>query len=93
MKGVRLGRLNSAQVNDAEQEIFDVIGNVHVVDALGESSFLNHGYFHDNPAASSDLIRLIRLQSKPGDPLRPLKHEKNNFWSILKNYPADQNLN
>jgi hypothetical protein len=56
------------------------------------SSFVGHGYFHSSPAASSDLILILRGGNKPGDPQRPLQHKLLNFWELPKDYPDSVEL-
>lgn len=88
MKGIRFGRLKSTEIDESERSIFREVGNVNVIEILGVKGFRSHGSFHSNPAASSDLIRVIRHQAAPGESLRPLTHNKDNFWQIRPDYPA-----
>jgi hypothetical protein len=48
---------------------------------------LGHYYFYENPAASSDLILLLRDNKDPGPAHgRPLIPKGHNFWQIDDNY-------
>ncbi len=86
MSGLRFGRLKSTDVSHNERDIFKNVGNVSFVNVMGNNSFVGHGYFHENPAVSSDLIRLIRYKAKPGSELRPLKPLEDNFWELAPDY-------
>lgn len=87
MGGTRFGRVQSEDFSEAERAIFTEVTNVNIINVQGVSSFVGHGYFHSSPAASSDLILILRGGNKPGDPERPLEHQRLNFWELPKNYP------
>ena len=86
MSGLRFGRLKSTDIAHDDRDIFKRVGNVSFINVKGNSSFIGHGYFHQNPAASSDLLRLMQTQARPGSALRPLKHVENNFWELAPEY-------
>jgi len=60
---------------------------VNFINIEGVDSFIGHGYFRESPAASSDLILILRDGSKPGDPGRPLTWRVLNFWEMPRDYP------
>jgi hypothetical protein len=60
---------------------------VNIVEVEGASGFIGHGYFHTNPAASSDLIQILREGSFPGEASRPLTRKHLNFWTMPEDYP------
>jgi esterase/lipase superfamily enzyme len=88
MSGTRFGRLDSEDLGEAESQIFSQVTNVNIINVEGESSFLGHSYFRENPGVSSDIAILIRDGSKPGDPKRPLVHRVLNFWDLPPGYPG-----
>jgi hypothetical protein len=48
---------------------------------------LGHGYFHSSPAASSDLILVMRYGRRPGaENGRPLKNLQEGFWMLENDY-------
>jgi esterase/lipase superfamily enzyme len=87
MGGTRFGRVQAADLGQREQRIFTEVTNVNIIDVQGVDSLIGHGYFHSNPAASSDLILILRDGSRPGPPSRPLTHETLNLWTMPKDYP------
>jgi esterase/lipase superfamily enzyme len=87
MGGTRFGRVRSEDLAETDRAIFTEVPNVNIINVQGVSGFIGHGYFHSNPAASSDLILILRDGNKPGDPQRPLRHQLLNFWELPKNYP------
>ena len=62
--------------------------NLNLIDARVKTGFIGHGYFHSNPAVSSDLILILRDDLDPGvENGRPLKKQATNFWEIHPGYP------
>lgn len=57
-------------------------GLVDFIEVNGTTDMFGHGYFLSNPAASSDLVAMIRYGLKPGDPGRPLIEIKRPFWRL-----------
>lgn len=57
------------------------------VEALVDTGFLGHSYFHNSPAVSSDLILILRDNRSPGaEHGRPLKERMTNFYEIRDDY-------
>lgn len=57
------------------------------IDAEVESDITGHAYFWTNPAASSDLILLLRDNRDPGvQNGRPLIRRSNNYWVLRDKY-------
>jgi esterase/lipase superfamily enzyme len=88
MTGTRFGRVRESDLGAREQAIFAQVTNVNFIDVQGVSTFSGHGYFLDNPAASSDVILILKDGARPGDPARPLTHKKLNFWELPAAYPG-----
>lgn len=89
MSGLRFGRVDAEDIGSNEQVIFERVGNVSLVDVPESRGFLGHGYFHDNPAVSADLIRLLETNAVPGSPQRPLTPVEGNFWRMEEDYLAE----
>jgi hypothetical protein len=71
-----------------ELEVMKAVSSVDIVDLRGEGGAFGHGYFHANPAASSDLILAMRYGRKAGRKNgRPLKRIGASFWAIEEGYP------
>jgi len=87
MTGTRFGRVRQTDLGEREQRIFKEVTNVNIIEVQGVRGVIGHGYFRSNPAASSDLVLILRDGSRPGAPARPLTHEVLNFWTMPKDYP------
>jgi len=87
MSGTRFGRLQETDLGEREHRIFTEVTNVNIIEVEGVGGVIGHGYFRSSPAASSDLILILRDGSLPGKPARPLTHEILNFWTMPKDYP------
>ncbi len=87
MSGTRFGRVRPEDLSSDEKDIFAGVGNVHIIEIEDVSSYLGHGYFHNNPAVSSDLLNIIREGALPGSKLRPLTPKGGNFWYLPADYP------
>ena len=84
----RLGRIVLSELNPQEQEDLTSLPAVTFIDADVESDITGHAYFWTNPAASSDLILLLRDGLPPGaEHGRPLYQESSNFWILRDGYP------
>jgi hypothetical protein len=61
----------------------------HIIDAKVKTNFIGHNYFHASPAASSDLILLLRDNRDPGvENGRPLINlGVHYFWRLTDGYP------
>jgi hypothetical protein len=61
------------------------------VESRTDGGLIGHGYFHSDPATSSDLILVIRDQRRPGAAHgRPLPPVDINTWALDKGYPSGQ---
>ena len=85
MSGVRFGRMKPADLGPRAENIFKEVTNVSFVD-VGEVKGVGHAYFRSSPATSSDLIRTLLTDDRPGELGRPLQHQQGNFWKIPKDY-------
>jgi esterase/lipase superfamily enzyme len=84
----RLGIVRAEDFTAEQQTILGATANVHFVDVEGKAGFLSHGYFHENPAASSDLLLLLRENCDPGPgSARPLEPVVKGFWKLGREYP------
>jgi esterase/lipase superfamily enzyme len=84
---LRLGRLRASDLAPEQSERMAQYHNIHIIDSEGNSDTFGHGYFHTDPATSSDVIRVLNHGLPPGaENGRPLKSVGSNFWRIPKNY-------
>ncbi len=85
----RLGQVRVHDLTDEQKRYMRAAGSVQFIDARVKVDFLGHGYFHENPAVSSDLLQLLREDCDAGaDDCRPLKREQDVFWKITDDYLA-----
>ena len=89
MSGTRFGRVQESDFGEREKAIFSVVKNVAIINVNNAKGFSGHGYYLNNPATSSDIIRVINTRTLPGDPQRPLTHKMLNFWDMPENYPNE----
>ncbi len=84
----RLGRLGASALGKGQvARVSASVENANLIDLKGEGGAFGHGYFHDNPAVSSDLIQVIRHGRKPGKKNgRPLKKLRKGYWVITDDY-------
>lgn len=82
MSGLRFGRVRANDVGVNEQEVFAAAGNVDFIQVPKDKRFVGHSYFHNNPAVSADLIKVIKSHSKAGSPERPMLSLGGNFWKM-----------
>jgi esterase/lipase superfamily enzyme len=83
----RIGRLQFADLGKQQIDVMENVGGLDIVDLRGEGGAFGHGYFHTNPAASSDLILAMRYGRKAGAQYgRPLKNIGQNFWAVEDEY-------
>jgi esterase/lipase superfamily enzyme len=87
MSGTRFGRINATDLGEQEQDIFNIVKNVAFINVQGVDSFIGHGYYLSSRSTSSDIIRLLNTDSKPGSPERPLINQMLNFWEMPAEYP------
>jgi len=60
-----------------------ILNNVNFIEMRGKTDFIGHGYFHNNPAVSSDLIMQLRYGAPPGKEYgRPIEPSGPNSWII-----------
>ncbi len=83
----RLGQLRPQDFTEEQKRQMREARRVDVVDARVRVDLLGHGYFHRNPAVSSDLLQLLRENCDAGDEAcRPLRREAGVFWKITDDY-------
>ena len=84
----RLGQIQAEDLSSKRKAIFSQSSSFHFIDAAIHSDFLNHSYFHNDPAVSSDVILVLKYNRKPGaEGGRPLEHLGGNFWRVHEGYP------
>lgn len=84
----RLGRLGVEDLQADDLVAMEKIEGMSFIDLQESTSVTGHGYFHSNPAASSDLILLVRYGFAPGaENGRPLEAVAPGFWLIKPEYP------
>ena len=84
----RLGRLAIGDLQADDLEGIDKVEGVSFIDLQDGAGGTGHAYFHSDPAASSDLILLMRYDLEPGaENGRPLKPIAPGFWMINPEYP------
>jgi esterase/lipase superfamily enzyme len=86
----RLGRLSARDLDEVRQRI-GLFGDVDFVEYRGKADTFGHGYFHSSPAASSDLVLVVRYDRRPGaENGRPLQSEGPHFWFMTDGYPETE---
>jgi len=84
----RLGRLGVEDLQADDLVAIEKIEGMSFIDLQENTGGTGHGYFHSNPAASSDLILLLRYGLAPGaENGRPLESVAPGFWLIKPEYP------
>jgi esterase/lipase superfamily enzyme len=87
----RMGRLSIKDLETSGLESMDNIEGVSFVDLKESAGGTGHSYFHSDPAASSDMILMVRYGLSPGAGNgRPLKSIAPGFWQIEGGYPSQQ---
>jgi hypothetical protein len=77
----RVGELTPEKLSPAAQTYFDKVGTVDFIVYEGQrTDFFGHSYFTSNPRVSADLIELIRNDTPPGAPGRPLVRAGKVAW-------------
>lgn len=84
----RLGQIRASDFNESQKQYMRRADSVQFIDARVKAGFLGHGYFHSNPAASSDLLQLLRHNCDAGTAQRPLAREDELIWRITDDYFA-----
>ena len=75
-------RNRSAKIDQSQ-----IITKLSLVDARVSSGFIGHSYFYSHPAASSDLVMILRDDLDPGPGGRPLQNLGSIFWRLGNDYP------
>ena len=84
----RLGRVDTSIYeetsgnNEAARKRASRVKGIDIIDVVGSSDLFGHSYFVSNPAASADLVGLIRYDLKLGDSGRPAEEILKPFWRI-----------
>ena len=83
-----IGQLGADDLTATQKRIATLLPDLHVIDAKINTGGIGHGYFHSNPAVSSDLILILRDNLNPGARNgRPLSNHVANFWELHEDYP------
>jgi esterase/lipase superfamily enzyme len=84
----RLGEVRPKNFSEDEKQLLSEMHAYDIVDARVKTGFLGHGYYHSNPAASSDLILLLRYRAVAGSEQRPLTPAIPGYWELAsESYP------
>jgi len=84
----RLGRLAIEDLQADDLAGIDKVEGISFIDLQEGTGGTGHAYFHSDPAASSDLILLMRYGFEPGaENGRPLEFMAPGFWMINPEYP------
>jgi len=79
----RLGQVTPEAFSMERQRALANIGGIDVIEVLNKTDYFGHSYFRTEPAASGDLMAVIRYDLEPGDPGRNLKPLGPAFWQVL----------
>jgi len=83
----RLGQLRSSQLGEERERVLKATPRLEIVDVHLKGSGFGHSYFYENPAASSDLIRLLRDNCPAGTKnCRPLIRGADGIWDLYGDY-------
>jgi esterase/lipase superfamily enzyme len=86
---LRLGRASAGRLPATVASRFEDAGNVAMVESRSAGGLIGHGYFHSDPATSSDLILVLRDRRPPGAAHgRPLTPVDVNIWALDEGYPG-----
>lgn len=86
--GIRVGAIQPDEINPTQVENMKIANWVNFVDARIPASGIGHSYYRKNPAASSDLIQVLRYNRDPGEEHgRPLNFIQPGFWFLTDDYP------
>jgi esterase/lipase superfamily enzyme len=84
----RLGRLAVEDLDADEIASLEYVQSISIIELQEKSDRTGHGYFHNSPEASSDLIMAVRYGLGPGAEFgRPLKPIAPAFWIMEPGYP------
>ncbi len=83
----RLGNLGVDNLSAEERNLLTTLPLLTFINADVKSDITGHAYFWTNPAASTDLILLLRDNLDPGVKNgRPLIRRSDNYWVLRDNY-------
>jgi esterase/lipase superfamily enzyme len=84
----RLGRIQPKDLDEKLTQTLENVGNLDFVEYRGSSDVIGHGYFHNSPAVSSDLVLVLRYDRSAGAQNgRPLRFVAPHFWYLTDSYP------
>jgi esterase/lipase superfamily enzyme len=84
----RIGKMRPEQMDERARQRMGVFRSTEVVDARVHTDSTGHGYFLSNPAASSDLVLVLRYKRPPGaEHGRPLTEIAPRWYIIDDYYP------
>lgn len=85
----RMGRISVETFDDENLALIAGIEDIAFVRLEEVADSTGHGYFHNSPEASSDLILNLRFDREPGaENGRPLQEMGPRFWLIRPGYPG-----
>lgn len=83
----RLGNIGVENLSAEERASITAVPLLTYINADVKSDITGHAYFWTNPAASSDLILLLRDDLAPGIKFgRPLVRKSDNYWILRDQY-------
>ncbi len=84
----RIGLLNTDKLTPEQFQAVTYFKNIEMVDSRVKTDFFGHGYFYQNPSASSDVILVLRDKKAAGiENGRPLKELAPRVWRLEEGYP------
>ncbi|MEM1411291.1 MAG: alpha/beta hydrolase [Pseudomonadota bacterium] len=85
----RMGRVSLESFDPENAALLQNVEGISFVRLEEVADSTGHGYFHNSPEASSDLILNLRYERQPGaEHGRPLESKGPRFWLIEPGYPA-----
>lgn len=84
----RIGTVQAADLTPEAMAFLDESARTDFVNNRGKTGFIGHGYWHSNPAVSSDLVMVLRFDAPPGaEHGRPLGNAGSpHFWYVDDSY-------
>jgi len=84
----RLGKFIAENLTERQQRFAREVSTIQIIQSNIDQGFLGHGYFHNNPSVSSDLISILKDDVDPGaENGRPLNKITDGFWELNEGYP------
>jgi esterase/lipase superfamily enzyme len=84
----RVGQFISDNLTQKQKQFTRAVSTIHIIQSNIDQGFLGHGYFHNNPSVSSDLISILKNDVDPGaENGRPLNKVADGFWELNEGYP------